>query len=46
MHHVVDSRTIDIAGFEIHIPQFPLIFGIDLTPTKHVIFMWVAALLL
>lgn len=46
MHHVMDSRTIDIAGLEIHIPQFPLIFGIDMTPTKHVIFMWLAALLL
>jgi F-type H+-transporting ATPase subunit a len=46
MHHVTDSRVIDIAGFEIHIPQFPVIFGIDMTPTKHVVFMWLAALLI
>mgnify|MGYP001243188035 CR=1 FL=1 len=46
MHHVTDSRIIDIAGFEIHIPQFPVIFGIDMTPTKHVVFMWLAALLI
>ncbi len=31
--------------FTIHIPQFPTVFGIDMTPTKHVVFMWLAALL-
>jgi len=47
LHHVMDSKTIDFAPFgAIHIPQFPLIFGIDLTPTKHVIFMWITALVL
>jgi len=29
----------------IHIPQLPTVFGIDLTPTKHVVFMWIVALL-
>lgn len=46
LHHVMDSRTLDFAPFgEIHIPQFPLLFGIDITPTKHVVFMWLAAFL-
>lgn len=46
LHHVTDARTIEIPFGEIHIPQFPIIFGIDLTPTKHVIFMWITAILL
>ncbi len=29
----------------IHLPQLPTVFGIDLTPTKHVVFMWIVALL-
>jgi len=46
MHHIMDSRAIELPFFgEVHIPQFPLLFGIDLTPTKHVVFMWLSALL-
>src|SRR5690606_6229681 len=46
LHHIMDSRTLDFQPFfELTIPQFPVIFGIDLTPTKHVVFMWLAALL-
>lgn len=46
MHHIMDSRAIELPFLgEVHIPQFPIIFGIDLTPTKHVVFMWLAALL-
>lgn len=46
LHHIMDSRTLDFLPIgEIHIPQLPLVFGIDITPTKHVIFMWLAALL-
>lgn len=46
LHHIMDGRTLDFEPFgEIHIPQFPLLFGIDLTPTKHVIFMWLSAIL-
>ena len=46
LHHVLDGREIEIPflGY-IHIPQFPLVFGIDITPTKHVVFMWIAAIL-
>ena len=47
LHHVMDGKEIELPflGY-IHIPQFPTIFGIDLTPTKHVIFMWIAAILM
>jgi F-type H+-transporting ATPase subunit a len=47
MHHITDSRVLEFHPFgEIHIPQFPIIFGIDITPTKHVVYMWLAALLI
>ena len=46
LHHVMDARELDFEPlFTIHIPQFPTILGIDMTPTKHVVFMWIAALL-
>ena len=46
LHHIMDGRELDFEPFfTIHIPQFPLIFGIDITPSKHIVFMWVAALL-
>ncbi len=46
MHHVLDAREIDLTPFGvIHLPQIHL-FGIDVTPTKHVVFMWIAVILL
>jgi F-type H+-transporting ATPase subunit a len=46
LHHVMDARELDFEPlFTIHIPQFPTVLGIDMTPTKHVVFMWLAALL-
>jgi F-type H+-transporting ATPase subunit a len=27
------------------LPELPTVFGIDLTPTKHIVFMWIVALL-
>ena len=47
LHHVMDGKEIELPflGY-LHIPQLPPVFGIDITPTKHVIFMWVAALLI
>ena len=46
LHHIVDGKELDFEPFfTIHIPQFPTLFGIDITPTKHVIFMWLSALL-
>jgi len=46
LHHVLDGKEIELPFFgSVHIPQIPPVFGIDLTPTKHVIFMWIAAFL-
>ena len=47
LHHIMDEKALSFEPFgTIHIPQFPLLFGIDITPTKHTIFMWLAALLM
>ncbi len=46
LHHIQDAKELDFMPFgSIHIPQFPTLFGIDITPTKHVFFMWLSALL-
>ncbi len=46
MHHVLDARELDLTPFGvIHLPQIQL-FGMDLSITKHVVFMWIAVLLL
>ena len=46
LHHVMDGKEIELPflGY-IHIPQLPLVFGIDITPTKHVVFMLITAFL-
>lgn len=46
LHHVLDGKEIELPflGY-IHMPELPPVFGIDLTPTKHVVFMWIAAFL-
>jgi len=46
LHHVMDGKEIELPflGY-VHIPQLPSVFGIDITPTKHVVFMWIAAIL-
>jgi F-type H+-transporting ATPase subunit a len=46
MHHVLDADKLDFKPFfEIQLPHFSL-FGIDISITKHVVFMWLASLLL
>ena len=47
LHHIMDGFEIELPfiGY-VHLPQFPEVFGINLTPTKHVVFMWVVAFLL
>jgi F-type H+-transporting ATPase subunit a len=47
LHHVMDGKEIEIpfVGY-VHIPQIQPILGIDITPTKHVVFMLISALLL
>jgi F-type H+-transporting ATPase subunit a len=48
--HVQDSRELHLPFVHIHLPQFdPIHIGaltLDLSITKHVVFMWVAAVLL
>lgn len=46
MHHILDSKELDLTPFGvIHLPQLHL-FGLDISITKHVVFMWIAALIL
>ena len=46
LHHVFDSREIELPflGY-VHLPEIHL-FGLDLSITKHVVFMWIAAVIL
>jgi len=50
LHHVRDSRELETPFGHVHIPAFPPIeiagITIDLSITKHVLFLWIAALLL
>lgn len=47
LHHILDAREIEVPWGAIHLPEAGswVVAGIDMTPTKHVIFLWVAALL-
>lgn len=46
LHHIHDGNEIELPFLgHVHLPQFEL-FGIDLSITKHVVFLWIAALLL
>ncbi len=46
LHHVMDGKYLDFSPFgTIPLPQFTL-FGLDLSITKHVLFMWIGAALL
>lgn len=46
IHHLADSNVLEFPPFgEIHLPEFHL-FGLDLSITKYVVFMWLAAFLM
>lgn len=45
MHHLLDSNELELFFMKFHLPEIHL-FGLDLSITKHVFFMWVAAALL
>ena len=46
LHHVMDGNYLDFSPFfKIYLPHFEL-FGLDLSITRHVLFMWFGALLL
>ncbi|MGH7538011.1 MAG: F0F1 ATP synthase subunit A [Gemmatimonadales bacterium] len=46
LHHTSDSHVVELPfGFEIPLPTGWHLFGIDVSPTKHVVFMLLAAVL-
>jgi F-type H+-transporting ATPase subunit a len=46
LHHLADSRTLDFAPFgEVHLPAIR-VGPLDLSITKHVVFLWIAATLM
>ena len=46
LHHVLDARELDFTPFGvIHLPQIHL-YGMDISITKHIVFMWVAIAIL
>ncbi len=49
MHHIVDSRELEFGPVTIELPRWEPIhvgrFEIDMSPTKHVVFLWIAAAL-
>lgn len=50
LHHLYDSHELETPFGHIHLPQFPPVeiagISIDLSITKHVVFLWVAAAIL
>ena len=47
LHHIVDSQKIDLGFTVIDLSPYRFsFFGIDMSITKHVVFMWVAALIM
>ena len=45
MHHITDGNTLDLGFTEVHLPQWH-IGGLDLSITRHVVMMWVCAVVL
>lgn len=46
MHHILDSHELEFAPFgSIPLPHLSL-FGLDISITKHVVFLWIVAILL
>jgi F-type H+-transporting ATPase subunit a len=47
LHHILDAREIELPGTAIHLPAKGswMVGGLDMTPTKHLIFLSVAAIL-
>jgi F-type H+-transporting ATPase subunit a len=46
MHHILDGRTLDFEPFGVvHLPEIHLL-GYDISITKHIVFIWLAAIIL
>jgi F-type H+-transporting ATPase subunit a len=50
LHHIYDSHSLELPFLHVQLPQFPPVhllgMTIDLSITKHVVFLWLAAALL
>jgi F-type H+-transporting ATPase subunit a len=49
MHHITDAHEIEFFAWTIHLPEWPSVqigsLQIDISPTKHTVFLWIATLL-
>ncbi|MCP4726073.1 MAG: F0F1 ATP synthase subunit A [bacterium] len=45
MHHVLDSHEMEFFSYKLHLPELPTLWGIDFSITKHIMMVWLAALL-
>ena len=49
MHHIVDSHELEFGPVTVELPRWEPVqvgrFEIDMSPTKHVVFLWIATLL-
>ena len=49
MHHIVDSHELEFGSIKVELPRVPPLkiggLEIDMSPTKHVVFLWIATLL-
>ncbi|MFQ5670702.1 MAG: F0F1 ATP synthase subunit A [Acidobacteriota bacterium] len=43
IHHIVDGHEMETPFGTLHLPQGWMVAGIDMAPTKHVIWMWIAS---
>ena len=44
-HHTADAHVVELPWGEWHLPTGWHLFGVDVSPTKHVVFMFLAAIL-
>jgi F-type H+-transporting ATPase subunit a len=44
LHHIINGNEMETPFGMIHLPTGWIIGGIDMSPTKHVVWMWIAAL--
>lgn len=49
MHHIIDADEIEFFGWTLHLPQWEPIrlgsFEVDMSPSKHTVFLWIATIL-
>ncbi|MFC1477510.1 F0F1 ATP synthase subunit A [candidate division KSB1 bacterium] len=45
IHHVANADYLDFLGHKVPLPHLPEMFGIDMSITKHVVMLWIAAAL-